>query len=596
MSGLLSIARPHVTTSISILALLAVTFLANQSALSAFWRFDDGWLLDYASRFSPSDYFLNPAITRGYSFNNLTPFNPFIYDVNLWLFGVSPRGFYTQHLTVMAGCAITTFLLLRIWLAPGFALAGAVLFLIGAPSLIVSQQLMVGHYLAGLMFCTLSIHAYIRSVERESWWLGLAALLFYMLATACKEIYVPLPITLLFIHKATLGRRIMHAAPMLGWTLCYTLWRYLVLGSLIGGYETLSHGNSWPEKLSQLVGIPQLLFGSAPLNIAVMGAVVALVSYTLYKRRLNLPLTAVVAVAVLLPMVPLLGVPGITRPDRYLFLPWWLISIFCAVAMANLPPSRYPYRMGIGLCLILGATIHAYQVRSNVQHKLHGFDTVYRLFTSQAPDTVYFSSNKNAYHQETVLNGIRNALNRVHGTRLQRVGILTKRENITRLNNSNISVVQYDPSCNCIREIKDRIPDSGVSRHSEQPEVLEVSLSPPYPPLFEYATGEIEHLRVEGNNLYIKGWTDLRNEDIEQQFLIVTPDKSEQTRLTSIKTDTQNRLMQRYRFDLRLSYRDEIAAELSRSSICLLTRSMLTPVRLIRDPNHHDCNGFLSSH
>ncbi|MBW9274995.1 MAG: hypothetical protein K1563_15045, partial [Candidatus Thiodiazotropha sp. (ex. Lucinisca nassula)] len=88
LSGLLPIVRPHVTTSISILVLLAVTFLANQSALSAFWRFDDGWLLDYASRFSPSDYFLNPAITRGYSLNNLTPFNPFIYDMNLWLLGV----------------------------------------------------------------------------------------------------------------------------------------------------------------------------------------------------------------------------------------------------------------------------------------------------------------------------------------------------------------------------------------------------------------------------------------------------------------------------------------------------------------------------
>ncbi|MEW8100497.1 MAG: hypothetical protein AB2785_01890 [Candidatus Thiodiazotropha endolucinida] len=596
LSGLLSIARPHVTTSISILALLAVTFLANQSALSAFWRFDDGWLLDYASRFSPSDYFLNPAITRGYSLNNLTPFNPFIYDMNLWLFGVSPRGFYIQHLAVMAGCAITTFLLLRIWLAPRFALAGAVLFLVGAPSLIVSQQLMVGHYLAGLMFSILSVHAYVRSIERESWRLSLAALLFYMLATACKEIYVPLPVTLLFIHKGTPGRRIMHAAPMYGWILCYTLWRYLVLGSLIGGYDAMSHGNTWPEKLSQLVGIPHLLFGSAPLNIAVMVVVGVLVSHTLYKRRLNLPLTTVIAAAVLLPMVPLLEFPGITQPNRYLFLPWWLISVICAVAVATLPSSKYPYRMGISLFLIVGVAIHAHQARNSAQPGLHAFDTKYRLFASQAPDTVYFSSNKDAYHQETVLNGIRNALNRVHGAKLQRVGILTKRENLTRLNNRKFSIVQYDQSCNCIREIEDPLTENGKSKHSGQPGMLEVALSPPYPPLFEYATGEIEHISVESNNLNIKGWTELSNEDLEQQFLIITPGRPEQTRLTSIKTDTQNKLMQRYRFDLRLSYRDETTAELYRSGICLLTRSMLTPVRLIHDANHHGCNGFLSSH
>ncbi|MES9976609.1 MAG: hypothetical protein ABW094_20300, partial [Candidatus Thiodiazotropha sp.] len=100
---------------------------------------------------------------------------------------------------------------------------------------------------------------------------------------------------------------------------------------------------------------------------------------------------------------------------------------------------------------------------------------------------------------------------------------------------------------------------------------------------------------VDGSNLNIKGWTELSNEDLEQQFLIVTPGRPEQTRLTSIKTDTQNKLMQRYSFDLRLSYHDETTAEFSRSRICLLTRSMLTPVRLIRDANNHGCNGFLSS-
>ncbi|RLW67595.1 MAG: hypothetical protein B6D70_01440, partial [gamma proteobacterium symbiont of Stewartia floridana] len=86
--------RQNLITAALMLGLVIVTFLLNQSALSGNWRFDDGWLLDYASRFSPFDYFFDPAITRGYSLNNLTPTNPLIFDLNLWLFGFEPQGFY----------------------------------------------------------------------------------------------------------------------------------------------------------------------------------------------------------------------------------------------------------------------------------------------------------------------------------------------------------------------------------------------------------------------------------------------------------------------------------------------------------------------
>ncbi|MES9969265.1 MAG: hypothetical protein ABW092_04475 [Candidatus Thiodiazotropha sp.] len=585
--------RPQLATTATLLTLLVVTFFAHQSALSAFWRFDDGWLLDYASRFSPSDYFLVPAITRGYSFNNLTPFNPLIYDLNLWLFGVSPRGFYFQHLTVMAGCGIATFLLLRIWLDPRFAFSGALLFLLGAPSLIVSQQLMVGHYLAGLMFSILAVHAYLRSVERASWRLALMATLLYMLASVCKEIYVPLPIALLFINRGTLSRRLIYTAPMFTWTLCYTLWRFLVLGSLIGGYDASPHGSSWSEKFLEFIAIPQLLFGKTPLSIAVMVIIAALVGYALYKKRLNLPLTLVTGAAVLLPMVPLLGYPGITRPDRYLFLPWWLISIITAIALANLPAWRYPYRMGISLLLALSVFMHAQQFRSSVQPRLDRFDTVYRLFTSQAPNTLFFSDNKNAYHQDTVLNGIRNALNRVDGAELKRVGILTQRDSLPRLKNTDYSILEYDQSCNCIRQMDAQIGDSAKTERAGKPGVLVVTLSPPYPPLFDKANGAIEAISAEGDKLYLKGWTALAREDMEQQFLFVTPYRPAQTQLIAFDAETHNHPVQRYRFELGLKYPDESKARYSQSRLCLLTRSMLTPVRLIENTQHNGCGGFL---
>jgi hypothetical protein len=587
--------RPYAITTASILALIAITFVVNQNALTGYWRFDDGWLLDYASRFSPSDYFFVPAITRGYSLNNLTPFNPLLYDLNLWLFGVSPQGFYIQHLALMAGCAVMTFLLLRIWLRPGFALFGAVLFLLGAPSLIVSQQLMVGHYLAGLLFSLLALYAFVRSLERESAWLALLAALCYLLATACKEIYVPLPISLLFIQKASAKRRLLHSLPMYLWVACYSLWRYSVLGGFIGGYQGLTHEAEWSMSLLQFVEIPQLLFGATPLGTLVMLVILGLFCYTAMRGRLNLALLALSACAVLLPLVPLLGSPGITRPDRYLFLPWWLLCMLCTIILAQLPTRRYPYRLALSLLLLGAVTVHAQQVMSDVRPRLAVFDTIYRLFASPAPDSVYLSRNPNAYHQDTVLNGLRNAINRVSGSTLQRIGILTHRESLSRVDASRRTIVHYDQSCACIRELDQRVIEQAGSQRVKAPELLAITLSPPFPPLFDPAQGAIEKISVEASDLRITGWTGLPREDLEQQFLVITPSKPKQTQLSRRRIETESDRIQRYGFDLRISFHDEPSAITAKTQLCLLTRSMLTPVKLIRGAEHSGCGGFLKS-
>ncbi|MEJ2610792.1 MAG: hypothetical protein P8179_12085 [Candidatus Thiodiazotropha sp.] len=567
--------------------------MINQSALSGFWRFDDGWLLDYASRFSPFDYFFTPAITRGYSLYNLTPFNPFLFDIDLWLFGFSPRDFYVQHLTVMSGCAITTFLLLRIWLPSRFALSGAVLFLIGAPSLIVSQQLMVGHYIMGLLFTLLSVYFYVRSFDNKSWWHLILATLFYVAATTCKEIYVPLPITLLFIQRGSLVVRLQHITPMFIWTACYAIWRYFVLGSFIGGYDSGGIEVTFLKSVQQLSQIPQLLFGSTFLGFIAIAVFILLLGYSLWRRKLNLSLMAVVGVTVILPLIPLLKFPGITQPDRYLFLPWWLVSIMFIVLISNLPSYKYPYRTSLGLLVIISVALYAHQVRNKIQPMFKEFDTTYRFFTSQADNMVFLSGNKNAYYQDTVLNGARNALARTNNIKLQRVGILTHRDYIPNLKKAKFSVVQYDSTCNCIREARDRKSDNSSSNKTRKPEILVFKLKPPFPPLFEYGDGKIDTFKVKGNSLYVTGWTNSPVEDIEQQFLVVTPIKPEQTKLISEAIDANAFDKQRHRFSLNLIYHDPKSAALSESGICLLVRSMLTPLQLIQGPDHNGCTEFL---
>lgn len=588
--------RLYVATSVSILTLLAMTFFINQSALSGFWRFDDGWLLDFASRFSPSDYFFNPRITRGFSIDNLTPVNPFIFDINLWLFGISPPGFYAIHLVIVACCAIATFLLLRIWVSPLFAFAGSALFLVGAPTLIVSQQLMVGHYTVGLLFSILVVYFYVRGIETQTWRHAFFATLFYMAASVCKEVYVPLPVPLLFLPIATLPVRLKYATPLFAWAACYAVWRYLVLGSFVGGYNTGAQATTLSEAVLQFSHIPRLLFGTGFYSVVAVAIFAVIFLFSLLKKRLNITLIVVIALAVILPLTPLLKYPGITQPDRYLFLPWWLISVMAAVMLANLPTWKFNYQVVVSLLLILSITPHAYQMRDKLQPMIDEFDATYRFFTTQTTKTVYFSRNhKNAYYVDTVLSGIRNAVARVNNTQLERIGILTQKDNISNFNPDEYSVVEFDSACRCMEKIENRTERRKQAEAKWDPNILIIPLSPPYPPLFEYADGMVEQISLDGNELQISGWIDSPPLDLEPQFLVSTPVRPSEVKLISKTINNKDQSKQRHGFLLRLSYSSDETAESSRTSTCVLTRSVLTPLKLLGGAIDNDCQGFLKS-
>jgi hypothetical protein len=573
-----------------------MTFFINQSALSGFWRFDDGWLLEFASRFSPSEYFFNPTITRGYSIDNLTPVNPFLFDINLWLFGFSPPGFYAFHLVIVACCAITTFFLLRIWLQPLFAFTGAALFLVGAPTLIVSQQLMVGHYTAGLLLMVLAVYFYVRSIETLTWRYAIFATLFYMMATASKEVYVPLPVTLLFLPIATLQLRLKFAIPLLAWAAFYALWRYLVLGSLIGGYDTGTPAITITDVFQQFSNIPKLLFGNTIYSAVTYIIFATLLIYSLLKKKLNIPLIAVTSLAVVLPLAPLVQYPGITQPDRYLFLPWWLISVMASVMLANIPTWKYNYQAMISLVLLLSIPPHAYHMRNKLQPMIDEFDATYRLFTSNITNAVYFSRNhKNAYYIDTVLNGARNAIAKVTNTQSARIGILTQQQNITKVNTDKYSIMQYNSACKCMKKSNNSKGNRNKADMTWEPTTLIIPLSPPYPPLFEHADGVVELVSIDGNELLISGWTDSPPFDLEQQFILSTPIRPSEVKLTSNAINIHDQSKQRHGFQLRLSYSSAETAELSRSHTCVFTRSMLTPLKLVREAADNDCQGFLKS-
>ncbi|MET0091454.1 MAG: hypothetical protein ABW068_15800 [Candidatus Thiodiazotropha sp.] len=374
-----------ITTLLYLAGILALTVLLNISALGGYWRFDDGYLLDYASRFSPWDYFFDPAITRGYSLNNLTPFNPLIFDLNLSLFGFQPLGFYAQHLMTLAACGMASFFLLRLWIPGSLAFFGSACFLAGAPTLFVAQQLMVGHYIAGLMFAIIATYFYARSLLHQNWRPALLSALFYILASSCKEIYFPLPFVVVFFNMGGWRRRFLHALPMFLWSFAYLAWRTHTLGSLVGGYDSGPREFSILKVLSAYLGIPQLLLGGPVTGIGMMLVLLVMTTYLGVLRRLN-PLLLIVAVlAVLLPLAPLTHFPGLSQPNRYLLLPWWLISIFLSFAIGQLPRPGTALKSLMLSGVIALALSQAWHIQSQQQPKLERFDTVYRFFLNAPP-------------------------------------------------------------------------------------------------------------------------------------------------------------------------------------------------------------------
>ncbi|MCG7871445.1 MAG: hypothetical protein JAZ11_05000 [Candidatus Thiodiazotropha lotti] len=584
--------RQNLITAALLFGLVALTFFLNQSALSGNWRFDDGWLLDYASRFSPFDYFFNPAITRGYSLNNLTPTNPLIFDLNLWLFGFDPKGFYIQHLATLAGCAIASYLLLRCWVSPQFAFIGGALFLIGTPTQFVAQQLMVGHYVSGLLFSILAIYAFQLNLNRRHWLLTILTTLFYVIATTCKEVYFPLPFVLLLLPGQSLSVRLKLALPMLIWSAAYMFWRLAVLGSFVGGYDAGGQAFSLSKAVQSYGAIPELLFATPYLPWLLSLIFIALIATLALRKRLNIPLMVVALLAVLLPLLPLTQHPGITEANRYLLLPWWLFTMTLIIALANTDSLNIGLKSVILLIFMAAAGTQAWQAQQAMQSRISRFDAVYGFFLQPPTGGIFYAKEiKDAYYLDTVLNGARYAQARVSGESTEKLPLFMDSRNLRSIDTEQKSIWRYDTDCQCVRNISDRIK-SGKKPKPKAPKILTVAISPPYPPLFEAGPGSIS-MRLPGEqSLQIHGHSVHPADDLEHQIILITPQKPKRikSKLAAVEAGSADH----YRFTLTLDYGDRNSRDLAAEQSCLLIRSAYSPIRLLLNQQATACNDLLS--
>jgi len=449
--------------------LLGVTLLLNFSVLSGNWRWDDPQILLHLHQYSIFDDFINPQVWQQFSPANLTPWLILSFESDLTLFGMNPGVFYLHQLLALAAAAVMLYLCMTLWLGRGFAFFGAVLFLVGAPSQLVTEQLMTRHYVEGLVFVLLSLYLFVRYLRTGSkgLWVGSAAL--YVLAITAKEIYVPLVLLLPFLPESAWRQRLQAAVPFMIIATGYTLWRAYMLGTLSGGYvDSSEYLNSSViiDVMRSFANFPELLLGGlwpAP-------GIVYLLMLGLYAvlARSWLPLVLLSAALVLLPLVPLVSSPGISSPDRYLLLLWVVLSFSLTFFAARLIKMFTDLDRAAPIVLIYAALpmlllislFHGISARQSLAAVAEEFDVQAQFIWAEDASTAFVPS-ATLLPSFWFFTGLQDLKRRLLNTSSPRPVV-----DAIYLDPGISELWALDKECMCMRDISDSIPER-IAAHQQ---------------------------------------------------------------------------------------------------------------------------------
>ena len=345
------LSQKHIIACVAIL-LAVMTLALHGSALKGQWRVDDPLTVLYVIE-HPSVWgnFFSPEQWQSYGAPFFTPWLTLDFWLDFQLFGLNPAAFYAHHLITVWFSAVLTFILLYRHVGVFWGSAAALFFLIGAPVVVVSQQLMSRHYITGLVFAIFAILCFFRARERKNLSFLAMAAVFYLAAMLNKEIFAPLPLVLFFIDEVSLKERFYAIAPFGFVAGCYIFWRAVMLGKIIGGYggnRLLGSGNM----ITSIRSLMELFFGAGGAVIA--GSILLLLAagfLLVQEHKSRYPLVAAM-VAILLPLVAITITSDVFFSRIGLF-PWWGICVMVSLASAS-RLNRFSWRM---FCFIVFAAI-----------------------------------------------------------------------------------------------------------------------------------------------------------------------------------------------------------------------------------------------
>lgn len=506
-----------ICTILCVSAICAAVLVLHSATLQGHWRWDDGPNLLRATQYGLFETFTHPEVLRHASGNQLAPFNLAIYITNLTLFGTEPFWFYLQHLVMLSTAGIVFMLLLRLWLHPLAALTGTLLMLAGLPVSQMAQQLMVGHYILGLIFVCAMFLSYAKSLAAEkpwtAWTYSLLTAMFYALACLSKEIYVPAIIVLLFLPKNINNlpqtTQLRFAAPALLVAGAYTFIRWNLFAG-VGGYHSGSFNSL---TLSSVVNLGTTLLGTGLSGaMAFFLLISSMAASALANPLRRLPLLFALGVAVGVPIVILAG----SQPDwgqhaRYLFLPWVLICINWAIWLSpskGTPRGMLLAKIAVALVFMI-TTAPAAQSRFTKDAHTHAMFDAYSRHAAgsdAAQPILPVLINAPGY-----LTAVLSAVNTVHqqseSINAQSPQVLNIIYPAT-LNEVPPETVAWQSSCYCL------MPWSMISKENQSELIqqqhtsllITLPVKAPWPPMADGIDGRIEALVRQGNQMEMSGW------------------------------------------------------------------------------------------
>lgn len=435
--------------------LAALTIAIHGSAVHGWWRWDDTVILKNAIEYRPWQYFFVPAAWQDLNTYFFTPWLNLTYAMDFALFGARPSAFYAHLLVSIWLSAVALYMLLRLWLSRFWSAACAVLFVVGAPAAVISEQLMSRHYADGMVFALLALYLYVRSLREDRRLKPWVAGLLYLLAVSAKEIYVPLVGLLLFLPETTLSRRLRKAVPFFLVAILYVPWRAHMLGAFVGGY---GHEIPYRELLALPGNAARFLFGHGALAAAAVLMVLAAAITVSWRSLRALLLIAVIAFLLIYPLTyisPDLGPEIVPSPGRYLWTVFLALCVMVAFA-AERASRRFgtaPVALVLAGALLLPTVLQTRLVRLEMaphHQKLEAYGRF--VWDHDGPGILWVDWWK---YPAWYLEGLRwlrfTQKGQASEVKIAQDEILLQNLNANR-------VFGYEPDCKCIRDITARVP------------------------------------------------------------------------------------------------------------------------------------------
>lgn len=427
----------------------ALIALLYGNMLTAWWGWDDPSFLKLAHQYAPWEYFFIPDVWIKCQPANLNPWNILSFDLDLTLFGLNPSAFYAHHLFSLWLVAMGTYLFLRLWLNQLWSAMGAVLFICSAPVATVVHQLMNRHYLEGLLFSIVMLYLYISAVRYERPLLAWVGGLFYFFAVSAKEVFVPLPLVLLLIPERDLRHRLISALPFLLVLGCYALWRRYMLGRWVGGY---SPSIDWTTVYHMILKIPSFIFGDGAFAVVILLMVIVLIFYAGWR---NPSVWALILVAILLLLGPILPVIHISDPQRLLFLFVWALSIAVVLTLGTIARSGV-HRVITALVIVMvigfGMVGQGWKIRPGLEAAADGFAAHGRFIMDADEDQALLPSVRYGNWFATGLLWLRR---NVLGEQPPRV--VFDEIDLGKLDTDSLRFFRYDESRKCMQDVTGQI-------------------------------------------------------------------------------------------------------------------------------------------